>query len=136
MTTKNPHRKKDQKSGKFIPSTGKTRAQESQAVTALCANVPVNGFKSLPDMLKFLQTLDHLAMTALVKGLKSPKLKDKMEAFKEWKYLRFELPVKLQFQQGLSDTLTRLSVIELEKIAHVRTMEEKKELLAEYEVLE
>ena len=132
----NPNYNRDPKTGKLLPSTGKTSPQESQAVTAICASVPANGFKSLPDLLKFLQNLDYLAMTALVKGLKSPRLKEKMDAFKEWRFLRFELPLKLQFQQSLGDTLTRLSVMELEKIAHVRTMEEKRELLADYEVLE
>ena len=141
MNKKSPTISKERKehnkaAGEYLGKQAKLKAYQNSKITALIQSIEKDGFKSLPDLLKFLQNLDYLAMQALVKGLKSPRIKDKMEAFKEWKYLRFELPAKLQFQQGLSDTLTRLSVMELEKIAHVRTMEEKRELLADYEVLE
>jgi hypothetical protein len=90
-------------------------------------------YSTVPELVKDFSVLDGLAFNALEEALLEGTTALKLQALKEWLYIRFELPSKLQVEHSIADSLKGLSIAELERLHGLRS---KEDLMIEITALE
>jgi hypothetical protein len=113
------------------------KAQEQkQTLAVIEQQVENKEYHSLSELVQDFSILDTLAFQALKDALLCRDENIKRLAFKDWLYVRFELPSKLQVEHSIGDMLHTLSTAELERMSGLRSKEDLMIELAEYKIEE